>query len=148
MRQASKRIPDSAEKTDPGHPSKVSLSWRASALSYSLTSSGVASGPYRQPAVSCRLPETPGPPVIEVLIDAFLAAEFGNAGLTAKAFQHDAVGDTHVANKTTNVRPVSAAGHRRRDLQRQKARKPARCQRISVCGLMIFRASSTSGAER
>jgi hypothetical protein len=30
------------------------------------------------------------PPGIEVLIDAFLAAEFGNADLTAKAFQHDA----------------------------------------------------------
>jgi hypothetical protein len=35
-----------------------------------------------------------------------------------------------------------------RDFHRQKARNPARCQRSNVCGLMIFRASSTPGARR
>ena len=34
------------------------------------------------------------------------------------------------------------------DFQRQYARKPARCQPITVSGLRIFRASSTPGAKR
>src|SRR5258708_30104029 len=34
------------------------------------------------------------------------------------------------------------------DFQRQYARKPARCQRITVSGLTIFKASSTPGANR
>src|SRR5258708_4832032 len=34
------------------------------------------------------------------------------------------------------------------DFQRQYARKPARCQRITVSGLTIFKASSTPGASR
>src|SRR5436190_19538992 len=34
------------------------------------------------------------------------------------------------------------------DFQRQYARKPARCQRITVSGLTIFKASSMPGASR
>src|SRR3982074_3729358 len=34
------------------------------------------------------------------------------------------------------------------DFQRQYSRKPARCQRITVSGLTIFKASSTPGANR
>jgi hypothetical protein len=37
---------------------------------------------------------------------------------------------------------------RRRDLQRQKERKPARCQRITVSGSTIVRTSRIRGAIR
>jgi hypothetical protein len=44
------------------------------------------------------------------------------------------VDETHLAKELT-------------DFQRQYARKSARCQRITVSGLTIFKASSTPGAN-
>jgi hypothetical protein len=58
------------------------------------------------------------------------------------------VGDAHLANETTNVGRCARSPAARSGFPRQKARKPARCQRISVSGLMIFTASSTPGARR
>src|ERR1700692_2948426 len=51
------------------------------------------------------------------------------------------VGETDLANELTDFRSGL-------DFQRQYARKPARCQRITVSGLTIFKASSAPGANR
>src|SRR5262245_15757585 len=53
------------------------------------------------------------------------------------------VRDTHLRNETANVRRCWRPATARSGFQRQKARRPARCQRSSVSGLIIFRASST-----
>jgi hypothetical protein len=58
------------------------------------------------------------------------------------------VGETHLANELTDFQRVFGRPFRGLDFQRQYARKPARCQRITVFGLTIFKASSTPGASR
>jgi hypothetical protein len=45
--------------------------------------------PCRQRAVSCPPRGSPSSNIVEVLIDPFLAAEFGNTVLAAQALQHD-----------------------------------------------------------
>jgi len=58
------------------------------------------------------------------------------------------VGETHLPNKMTDLQRVFGRPPRGLDFQRQYARKPARCQRITVSGLTITRASSMPGANR
>jgi hypothetical protein len=58
------------------------------------------------------------------------------------------VGETDLANELTISSGVFGRPLRGLDFQRQYARKPARCQRITVSGLTIFKASSTPGASR
>src|SRR5260221_2983689 len=58
------------------------------------------------------------------------------------------VGETDLANELTDFQRVFGRPPRCLDFQRKYARKPARCQRITVSGLTIFKASSTPGANR
>src|SRR6201989_1167307 len=58
------------------------------------------------------------------------------------------VGETHLANEMTDLQRVVGRPPSGLDFQRQYTRKPARCQRITVSGLTIFKASNTPGANR
>src|SRR5258705_3840179 len=59
------------------------------------------------------------------------------------------VGQTDLANELTDFQPGLWDGHCAVLIsRRQYAQKPARCQRITVSGLTIFKASSTPGASR
>ena len=58
------------------------------------------------------------------------------------------IGEAHLADQPPNFRRYARPAGRRRDFQRQKERKPARCQRRTVSGLTIVNVSRMRGAIR
>ncbi len=60
----------------------------------------------------------------------------------------DAHGDAHVPNELRISSGIFDRPPRGLDLKRQQARKPARCQRITVSGLTTVNASSVVGTSR
>jgi hypothetical protein len=64
------------------------LSWLDSALN-DFTSSQDTSGRITRQSVLASRQELLGPALVEILVDAFLATQLGNALLAAKALEHD-----------------------------------------------------------
>ena len=57
--------------------------------------------------------------------------------------------ETHLADQSPNLKRHAAASRNAdRDFQRQNKRKPERCQRITVSGSTIVKASRIRGAIR
>src|SRR5215813_6620838 len=75
-----------------------------------------------------------GPPLEQFAVDA---------GRTPER-----VGYAHIPNQLTDVPRNSRPPPRRRDLQRQNDRNPARCQRTTVSGRTMASASTIPGTRR